>query len=370
MTKLSRASQNLGFLIALFLSYFSAWINGFRMPNLWSINYFIPSFYDGFYRRSLVGTLLMPLESWRFQYLTIATLQIGIFILLNVLIISFCKNLRWGRKWIWPLFLIGPAGGYFFHLVGYIDQLLYLIFLIAILCKSRIFGAILIVASLFIHEMALFTIIPLYIGYLMIRKHAILEAAMIGFLSLAIFLVLYLFFQTVSEPTLSQFLHLAKSKANYAVRLDYYDVFSNQFLGGRFHWYYTPREITDLLLIAPLWLIAGLAFARASINKGERLLFFLTGFVVAFCPILLGAFGWDCHRWIFLSLLSSTICLLIAPEPSPRLLFWSILTYLAFNFFGFFDYFDNYSPRLHSYQQSIEFLRAEFMQLLKSTPWR
>ena len=67
-------------LLAILLAYVLAFTNGFRMPNLWSINYFLPSMFEGFYRRSLLGTLLFPLGEWRFNYYTIASIQFTIFI--------------------------------------------------------------------------------------------------------------------------------------------------------------------------------------------------------------------------------------------------------------------------------------------------
>jgi hypothetical protein len=71
-------------LLVILLAYVLAFTNGFRMPSLWSINYFLPSMFEGFYRRSLLGTLLFPLGELRFNYYTIASIQITIFIGLNM----------------------------------------------------------------------------------------------------------------------------------------------------------------------------------------------------------------------------------------------------------------------------------------------
>src|SRR5262245_21315032 len=52
---------------------------GFRMPSLWSLNYFLPSVFEGFYRRSLPGSILYVLGDLRFSYYAIVVVQALIF---------------------------------------------------------------------------------------------------------------------------------------------------------------------------------------------------------------------------------------------------------------------------------------------------
>ena len=93
-------------LLVILIAYVLAFTNGFRMPNLWSINYFLPSMFEGFYRRSLLGTLLFPLGEWRFNYYTIASIQFAIFIGLNLVLVYQSLKAQGPARWRWPLFLL------------------------------------------------------------------------------------------------------------------------------------------------------------------------------------------------------------------------------------------------------------------------
>ena len=70
MKRLSTAA-NAGLILAPVIAFYV----GFRVPNLWSVNYYIPSVFDGFWRRSLLGTLLYPFGALRFDYRFLASLQ-------------------------------------------------------------------------------------------------------------------------------------------------------------------------------------------------------------------------------------------------------------------------------------------------------
>ena len=63
----TKAALALALLLALYV--------GLRLPNLWSLNYYIPGAFDGFWRRGLLGTVLYPLGALRFSYWFIAGLQ-------------------------------------------------------------------------------------------------------------------------------------------------------------------------------------------------------------------------------------------------------------------------------------------------------
>jgi hypothetical protein len=357
--------------LILFASYLMAFINGFRMPNLWSINYYIPSIFDGFYRRSLAGSILYFLGNLRFDYYFIASIQIIIFITLNAMIIRAWRNDDGAFKWIWPLFLVSSAGGYFFHEIGYIDQLLYLLLFIAVSCNSILIGSLIVLSGLWFHELALFTIAPLYIAFLVLNRRSWREVSIVGVLLILFFGVIYLFFQTVSGEALSLFLSSAQLQSNYPVRIDYYDVFSNRFIGGRFQLYYTSREVLDTLLLFPLWTLSGIVFSKAARTIEEKWLYFFVGILAAFSPMILGVFGWDCHRWIFLSLCSTTICLYWARKQiKNNLTLLVALSYALFICFGFLDYFDTYIPRFSNLNYLYNFIRGGFLDVLLNVPVR
>lgn len=325
---------------------------------------------EGFYRRSLAGSIMFFLGDLRFQYHIIAGLQIAIFICINIVIICAWIKQDPISKWMLPILLISPAGGYFFHEIGYIDQLLYLLLFIAVFSKNQIFASFLVVGSLLLHEMTLFTTLPLYVGYLIINDRPKAEIQWVVISSFGLFGLLYLFFQTVDADQLNTFVELAKRSADYPIRIAYYDVFSNRFIGIRSQWYYSAREMWNSCLLIPLWVMAGYMFSR-KITLVNNKVSFLMGFFCAFSPMLLGFFGWDCSRWIFLSIISSFFCFYIAREiVTPKIIFIIGLIMLTFGVFGFLDYFDWFTPRLGDIEKIVQFLQGGFFNLLYSIPQR
>ena len=353
--------QNKLFWLHLLLAYTLAFVNGFRMPNLWSINYFLPRFFDGFYRRSLAGTLLYFIGDVRFRYLSIAAIQFTIFIILNLVIVREAYKSGRRFRYIFLLFLLGPAGGYLFHEIGYIDQLLFLVLFLACAVKRRIFGAGLIISSMWLHEMALFTIAPLYIYYLLINRRSLTELVVVGIGSLVSFCVIFFFFQTVQSDRLNYFISQVAWLSDYPIRRDYYDIFSNQIIGIRQRLYYNLDSFFTILLIIPLLITVGQTSALTREYSIEKRILFLSGFLVPGFPLLLGFFGWDTSRWFFISIASATCCLFYLRNYIYGTRIESILViYTALAVLLRLDYFDGYVPRLHSFTDSIDFVRNIF----------
>jgi hypothetical protein len=358
-------------LLVILLAYALAFTNGFRMPNLWSINYFLPSMFEGFYRRSLLGTLLFPLGEWRFNYYTIASIQIAIFIGLNIALVYQALKAQGPSRWVWPLFLLSPAGGYFFHEIGYVDQILYLILLLSMSMQSNARASLFMVMSLFIHEMALFTTLPVYLAWSLYQGKSVRSLIKLGGLALIVFGVIYFFLQTSSSASIIQFLEQATRLSNYVVRADYYDVFKMSFVGGIYQVPYMPREIINHLLLIPLWGIAGWCFAQQGKNVSEKTQLFTIGSLASFSPILLGIFGWDYSRWLFLSMASSALCLFIArAHLSWKILLMLALLLLALPTVGFLDYFDRFTPRFAPWYQWPYFYEVDLWKILENIPSR
>lgn len=80
--------------LLLCLAY--AFCRGFRMPNIWSTNYWLINFFDGFGRRALLGTLLYPFGEWRNHYHFIAAIQLAASAALLALIVA--RLAVWQRK--------------------------------------------------------------------------------------------------------------------------------------------------------------------------------------------------------------------------------------------------------------------------------
>ena len=358
-------------LLVMVLAYVLAFTNGFRMPNLWSINYFLPSLFEGFYRRSLLGTLFFPLGELRFNYYTIASIQITIFIGLNIALVYQSLKAQGPARWLWPLFLLSPAGGYFFHEIGYIDQVLYLVLLLAMSLQSRVTAGLLMIASLFIHEMALFTTLPVYFAWSIYQGKTIRSVMKTAGLALIVFALIYLFLQTSSTASLTQFLDQAARLSNYAIRADYYDVFRLSFVGGIYQVPYMPREIINHLLLIPLWAMAGWCFAQQGKDASDKRRLFAIGSLASFFPILLGIFGWDYSRWLFLSMASSSLCLFIArAHLSWKILLLLAILLLALPTVGFLDYFDRFTPRFAPWYQWPYFYEVDLWKILGNIPSR
>ena len=355
----------------LMLAYVLAFTNGFRMPSLWSINYFIPSVFEGFYRRSLLGTLLFPLGDWRFHYYTIASIQIALFFLLNMVILYQVMRSNMQGRWLWVLFLLSPAGGYFFHEIGYVDQVLYLLLIWALGMRSTWHARILLLLSLFIHELALFTILPIYLAYSFYEKREEKDLLITAGLSFLVFSVIYCFLQTSNPISIAHFLEGAQQIANYPIRLDYYNVFKKSFIGGILQVPYLSREIINHLLLIPIWCMAAWSFSISGADIRERCKLFAAGFMASAFPILLGIFGWDYSRWIFLSMASTWICIFIARNQ----INWRVLVLigvysLCLPTVGFLDYFDNYTPRFAPWYQWQYFYQVDLWKLIGAIPGR
>ena len=108
-------AANAGLIVALILAFYV----GFGVPILWAINYYIPSFFDGFGRRSLVGTLLYPFGPLRFEYVFVAALQMAVRYTLIAILFWRAWHSSLPLKLVVIAFLVAPTGGYLFHTAGY-----------------------------------------------------------------------------------------------------------------------------------------------------------------------------------------------------------------------------------------------------------
>lgn len=346
----------------LFFSIILAIYVGWRMPSTWSIHYYIPSFFEGFIRRGLMGTLLYPLGHWRLNYNFLASFQISILavLLIGILRLGFKSPIE--NKTLLILFFLAPTGGYFFHIVGYIDQLLYLLLMISLFSTNRWVGLWLMIASLFIHEAALFTTIPIYLCNLYINQYSkkwiIFNILLIG----TAFCCLTVFFQTVSNENIRLMFNKDVNAFGDNTRLDYYIVFFNKFtqqaltnqtimLNGQLFPYAPHGDFTLLYFEIAVVIILAIFVAREFISitssKIKNLLSFFTMFFACICPLFLVFFGFDQDRWVFLTY-SSTLTLFFLRKKSissERFLTMMFLM-LLFLAYGHLNYFDGYSPRV------------------------
>ncbi len=301
--------SSFGIFILFLVIILYAFIEGFRMPSLWSINYYLPSFFDGFYRRALPGTILSFLGDLKFNYYTIATIQFSVLIsLLLWIYYIFQKNLL--LMLIISLYLVSPAGGYLFNEVGYIEQLLYLILFISITLfkKHKIISIILFSSSMFIHELALFATLPIYFTYVYITTKNLKQTILYIIPSILFFLIIFIFFQVVPIDTVELFKEKVSNASSYPLRNAYYTVFTSEITGSRNKIYYTLDSLNQIFLLCSL--AATTSILVYKISK-KQILIAILFFLTAVAPLLLGFFGWDVYRWYFLSLSSLTTVLII-----------------------------------------------------------
>lgn len=352
--------------LLLVVAYLYAFVTSFRMPNLWSINYFMPSVFDGFYRRSLPGSVLYVFGDLRFNYYFIASIQIAIFLTLNYLFVkaSFAHH---HFKWIFAFFILAPTGGYLFHEIGYVDQLLFLVLIVAIYSNHALAGGILLVASLFIHEMALFFTVPLYLAYQIYSGEKPVRILATALTSLACFAFIYLFLQTARMADVASFIGKLQEAANWSVRKDYYEVFLNEFTGNRQRLYFGERDLVNFLLVSPIFALAAYVFSKKARSAPHAIALACVGAGAALSPLLLGFFGWDTSRWIFLSVSSAMFCLYIAREHlTETCVKIASYTLIVFTLFGVFEYFDGYNPKDRVDEGAHYFLIDELTHIPKA----
>jgi hypothetical protein len=278
------------------------------MPNLWSVNYYLPGFFDGFYRRSLVGTLLSVLGTYKYNYYVIAGIQFSILAALLVWIYTiFRKNSL--TMLIITAYFTSACGGFLFHEVGYIDQLLYLTLFIsmAIYDRHKLSSILLFSSSMFMHELALFVTVPLFFSFVYIRSERLKESFLSILPAIFFFVLIYLFFQTVPVDKIHLFTDKIQTYANYAYRYDYYGVFVNAFTGERNRFHYDLNSIIPLILLTMMNVVISITVYKLTRRSFVALLIAISGF----SPLLLGLFGYDLNRWFFLSFSSLTIAFIL-----------------------------------------------------------
>jgi hypothetical protein len=347
----------------LILSFVIALYVGFRLPNLWSVNYYIPSVFDGFRRRSLLGTLLYPVGALRFDYHFLAAVQGLVLLALVALLMAHALRSDLRIKLLTMLFLIGPAGGYLFHEVGYVEQVLYLMLLAALAFSDKRQSLVLMALALFVHEMAAFTVIPLYLASLVVAERY--RAALLhGALLLAVFAVIYLFFQTADPAGIERLMQAIKAHVGYTPRVDYYDVFRHKLTGPKPQNYFAVTDWYRLATGIAIALLTAAAFVRQNVVAAACVL------AACLAPLLMGFLAWDTSRFTFLSLSASFFVLILFKDAASMVVSTAVAALLlAFALFGYFVYFDDYQPRpLLPYPKLVGFLTNDLPAEIRKTP--
>jgi len=285
-----------------------AFYRGIHVPNPWTLNYYQVSWADGFFRRGLLGTLLLPLGCARFDPGLIHGLQ-------AVVLLSTMSALLWlGRRGMAALFLclflVSDAGTFLFNEVGYLDPLMLLLGLAcgALLIRGRSGSvALLLALAILVHEMAVFTVLPAVLVFRL--RMAPGSRPSLGRLILPSALAVGALFALsgpVSDATLQRFSERASACGHPLARPDFEKDYQQSFRRSlRVH--YRAEELEFLVLPFALalgwWILAGQALGRA--QRAEQ----WATLAACLSPFLLGLLAWDCGRWYFLAVLQVLLLL-------------------------------------------------------------
>jgi len=285
-----------------------AFYRGIHVPNAWTLNYYQVSWADGFFRRGLLGTLLLPLGCARFDPGLIHGLQ-------GLVLASTLLALLWlGRRGMAALFLclflVSDAGTFLFNEVGYLDPLMLLLGLAcgALLMRGRsVAAALLLALSVLVHEMAVFTVLPAVLVF-RLRMAPGTRPSLARLLLPPALAVAALFAASgpVSDATLRRFSERAAACGQPLARPDFEQDYQQGFRQSlRVH--YKPEELEFLVLPFVLalawWILAGQALGRA--RRAEQ----WATLAACLSPFLLGLLAWDCGRWYFLAVLQVILLL-------------------------------------------------------------
>ena len=280
---------------------------GIRLPNLWATTLYSVSVTDGFIRRSLVGTVLEPIyQVFGHTYEVAAIVAFVVLIgLVSVVAYQAIRARLASQRLVVLAWLLLPTGGYLFHEVGYLDQVIYLILFLCLWLLGRrkwVIATVLMVATSFTHEMALFTVIPVFIlvaFYSLPRRAAVIAS------SVPMGAVLLLLLVPPTSTAKVSSLASSFTSEGFPFRQDALDLFSRTQAES---WsLYSYQDVVFYLVPIAIVVITILAVLRATgflddvhLVLPAKLPVFVAVSAVSISPAFLALGGWDGARWGFL----------------------------------------------------------------------
>lgn len=238
--------------------------------------------------------------------------------------------------------LLLPTGGYLFHEVGYLDQLLYALLFAAIwlVNRSRWAGATAVmVAAVLTHEIALLTVLPV-LAYVALPRLQLRQSAILLGLPALIAAALLLVIPSVSDGARGRLID-QMSASNFRPRSGALDLYERS-LTDNWQAYSVARV---LLFLAPVALLAVVGMFVLARLGGRAVPLLAIGALAA--PALLALGGVDRDRWAFLLLSNFVLVLwlwLDGREMNAPQVAWLGLLFLASTHIPL-TYFDGYEPR-------------------------
>jgi hypothetical protein len=325
---------------------------GFRLPNLWAATLDTVSLQEGFHRRFLVGTVLYPLaDALDYSYWLYAFIGFVVLVLmLAVLAFATLRAPLVSQRFLVIAWLLLPTGGFFFHEVGYLDQLLYL-FLFASLWLLRrpgwVVAPILLTLAVLTHEIAILTVLPVF-GFAVLRDQEPRRAiAMLAPPSAVAIVMLAI---PAIESGAVQRLTSTLRVANFTPRADALSLFGRSqsaswdlYRPWDVFWFLVPLAVVGVAGFLLLYFLDG----RPRPATGGAYPLLAAGAIGA--PVLLAFAGWDEWRWAFLLVSNFLIVVWLWLGDRGRELAtvqWVVVAgVLLVGLHSGLRYFDGYEPR-------------------------
>jgi hypothetical protein len=324
---------------------------GFRLPNLWAATLDTASLQQGFHRRFLVGTLLHPLaEALDYSYWLYAVVGfVMLGALVAILAVATLRAPLASQRFLVIAWLLLPTGGFFFHEVGYLDQLLYL-FLFASLWFLRrpgwIVASVLMTLAVLTHEIAILTVLPVF-GFAVLRDEEPRRA--IALLAPPSCIAIVLLAIPAIETGAVQRLTSTLRVANFTPRADALSLFGRSqsaswdlYRPWDVFWFLVPLAVVGIGAFLLLYFLDGTSRAR-----GPQYPLLAAGAIGA--PVLLAFAGWDEWRWAFLLVTNFFLVLWLWLGDRKRelaTLQWVVVgAVLLVGLHSSLQYFDGYEPR-------------------------
>lgn len=315
--KLIRLLESKAFWVfVLALCVLHAFCTGFYMPSIWATNYYATSFFDGFFRRALIGSFLYPFGELRLHYHFIASVQLFAGACLLAFVLRKVLSVQQGMVYVLYLvsaFFLSRWGAFFFGMQGHPEWLMYLVAMLSLAIKNSAARVVLLTSTVWMHEMAVLTCMPLWFAleYIWFGRR---KTAWVGLAACALsFIAIYLFFQSASSETLLQYYKML-NKSNYLPAFDYIEVFRSGLADKKFRalgWYGQEGAFKIQGMYLELALVLGGILTAGVWAHGKKHFHALVVLGAALAPLLMGWFGFDVNRWVFLTLVNTLTLFLV-----------------------------------------------------------
>ena len=338
---------------------------GFRLPNLWIATIYSVPLDAGFIRRGAIGFLVSPLAaisgSHYFAVSLIALLILGL--VLGVIAYNFLRAPWNSLRILVLMFLLAPTGGFLFHEVGYLEQVLFLAFVLSYFLWQRTnpFFAIapLIIAAWF-HEMVLVTMWPILVWIAVVQGLTRLRALALGLPALAALVIALL--PRPSAADVGSLESRMNTALDFLPRADALRLFARppSELWSEYSVVNGLFELLPMALVLSVVWVGVIVFRPAGLSRRTNVL--IGAWLVTLAPLLLVFAGWDFSRWLFLAFANFAIVVFILlgqsrEDCTKETLAWLLLPFVLLFAVGL-QYFDGLSPR--------SFMTYEISQNLRS----